>query len=701
MKSQHRKSDVSDNQYSFAIVPALLVIAVGLTVRFLFLGADPPLFFKGTTQALLTDPYNLTYFARNKVLFGDWDLFDYHRWDVFKYSLSSAASFVMFKLGGVSRVTANLSAVALNLGGLLLYVFGMARQSRRAALICAVLLFSNMTLIVYGRYPFLENGLIFISGLVFYVFTRWYPHRVVIPIIGLLAALAVLSGKAFGVVLVLPPALIIWYESRAQRKMEIAFLGLIAILSGALLALLYYGDNIMTVYRYLSEQSTGMYGFPGALKSPLTFFEQLISFGGQSKLFCYSPFLLGLLLVSGVYLLVTKRENADDNHRDRHFYFNLTWLVAGFFLLMAFNHRPLRYQLFLLLPLSGVIATAWTESTAGHRRLAGGKLRVGALFLLCWYVMAQVFFIAYNGEVDSHTQNMLILYSLGIGVAVTFLLYRFRDQVLRIVPAFHAAPLVVLLVAMITFQGIWIYKWFDRTSYTLQTAGEDLHQILGPNAVIIGPYAQALTIDNDIKSFIYMFGLKNKEPDLFDRFPITHLAVDLSNYDHAERDYPFLAKARRIGRYWFRDNTVRILQRIDMDRGYGGQQYMPSDYEYARSYFLSPQHDSTLPYLKHFMRRYPKNFSGLTLMSDYYLSINSIDTGLYAMDLMHAFYPEHFSFYFDHAFKLYKLYYILDRPEYAVKADSLFERAVRLNPYVLEDVAKAKREADSVATRKP
>ena len=124
-----------------------LVIILGLGVRFLWLGIDPPLFFTGQGQALLTDPYNITYFARNRILFGSWDIFDYDRWVVFKYSLMSGFSYLTFLLGGVSRITANLSAVLLSLAGIVLFIFAPRKLSSAARLILSVLLLSNMMLI--------------------------------------------------------------------------------------------------------------------------------------------------------------------------------------------------------------------------------------------------------------------------------------------------------------------------------------------------------------------------------------------------------------------------------------------------------------------------------------------------------------------------------------------------------------------------
>ncbi|UCD16267.1 MAG: hypothetical protein JSV44_07300 [Candidatus Zixiibacteriota bacterium] len=674
---------------------AAAVILAGIVVRFLFLSADPPLFFKGTTQALLTDPYNLTYFARNKVLFGTWDIFDYPRWEVFKYSLSSAAGYLYFTLGGVSRTSANLSAISLSLGGILFYLFGLACRSRRAAGFAGVLLLSNMTLIVYGRYPFLENGLIFLGGLLFFLVVRFYPSRPVIVATGMLAALCMLSGKAFGIIMVVPAALVIWLENRSRRAHEVFFLGLITVLSGALLTIIFYGENLTTVYHYMSEQSTGMYGFPRALTSPLTFLVQLVTLGGQSKLFCYSPFLLPLGFVSALILLLYAGGKQKAASPDRTLTFNVGWFFSGFVLLMIFNHRPLRYQLFLMLPLAGIIGTVWAEYCGKQLKVLSKKWKLLFLLLLCWYFATQLFFIGYWGNVDPENLNRLVVYSCLPAIALTSLIYLSRKLIARS-SRYWASVLTVLLVAAVVFQAMWIYEWMGRRTYTLKEAGEDLRQILGHDAVVIGPYAQALTIDNDLRSFIYMFGLANKEPDLFERFPLTHLAVDLSNYGLAVRDYPFLASAPLIARYWFRDVTINIVRQNDYLTGFEGRPYLLSGYERAKAFLNTPLRDSTMYYLPTFLQRYPRSISGLVLLSDHYLSTGAIDKGLEAMNRLSMFYPENFSFYFDHGFKQYKLYKLTGNEDFLNRANRLFDQAVELNPYIVGDVARAKSQVDSL-----
>ena len=225
-----------------ALLPAIIL-------RFYDLNIDPPQFFSRISRALLTDPYNLTSFARNKVLFD--------RWDIFKYSLSSASGYLFFSMFGVSRAVANISAIFLNLGGLLLFILGMKRESIRSAVVAALVLIPCMVLSVYGRYPFLENGLIFLCGLLFYIFIRHYPKPWVLLVSGLIISFCMLSGKMFGIVMIVPIALVIRVEDKKDFWKQFGVLLSSWAVSLILLALLYYGENIGTVYRYLQEQTVG------------------------------------------------------------------------------------------------------------------------------------------------------------------------------------------------------------------------------------------------------------------------------------------------------------------------------------------------------------------------------------------------------------------------------------------------------------
>ncbi|UCD93791.1 MAG: hypothetical protein JSU69_08450 [Candidatus Zixiibacteriota bacterium] len=684
------------NEYSNKVMVGLgfLVIILGLAVRFIWLGIDPPLFFTGQGQALLTDPYNITYFARNKILFGSWDIFEYDRWIVFKYSLMSGFSYITFLLGGVSRITANLSAVILSLAGIVLFIFAHQRLSSAARLILSVLLLSNMMLIVYGRYPFLENGLIFLCGLTSFLFVKYYRQRWMLILSGLLTALCVLSGKMFGVVMLVPVLAIILADDRQKFFRRGAFVVISLAVSLVIISLLYYGGQVGMVISYVKEQTVGMYGTPVSLTSPVKLAEKMFTFGGQSKLFFFSPFLLVMLFLSlsGLILSARSRRLIKEN---KLLLFNLSWFLAGLLLLMMFNYRPLRYQVFLLLPLSGIIAIALTELTKREQVVRTGFWRALLLFIVCWYFMTQIILLAAGLIPELKPSYDYTWYGLVGGGIVWLAVYLFRDRYIAIV--FGKRIVVgVLLVLCVIMQSSWIYRWFDGRSDCLRQTGEDLAQVAGGEAVIIGPYASALTIDNRLRSFIYMFGLVRNEPDLFHRFPVTHLAIDVTNWNEAIKDSPGLDSSFFLSRYWIRDIEISIIRLNDAALDRREVPYKLTNYEKAMNFYSRFEHmDSVFYYLPRFLSAHPTSKAALGLLSSYYMTIGAYERGFGIHDKLIGLYPNDFSTYFDKA-KSYYIRYLTSRDENLLaESDRYFGLARSVNPYIDKDIIDTKRHADS------
>ena len=159
-------------QFTYMIVS---IIAFLLILSFWKLDIDPPLYYVGHSQAQITDPYHLTFSSKNAAQTGEWNPQEFHRWDVFKFSLVSGVSYLLFTLFGVSRVTANLAALLLHLGGFVFFLMALARsRPREEWLLAALFLLFNSTLFFYGRLPFLENGLILFSGLTFWILVKYH-----------------------------------------------------------------------------------------------------------------------------------------------------------------------------------------------------------------------------------------------------------------------------------------------------------------------------------------------------------------------------------------------------------------------------------------------------------------------------------------------------------------------------------------------
>jgi len=679
-----------------AFFAPVVIIGFSVIIRFLWLDIDPPLFFRGISQDLMTDPYNITHFARNKILWGEWEIFGYDRWILFKYSLVSLFSYLAFLIGGVSRVTANLAATFLSLGGLVLFAAAYRGRPGRPGLIVAMLLLINMSLMVYGRYPFLENGLIFICGLIFYLMIRHYEHGWLPVAVGILTAAAIMMGKMFGLIIGLPVAVLFLNDGWGSFLKRYGMFVVSFLVATAFLSWLFYGSAQSILYNYISEQTVGMYGFPRSLTSPFHFIKMFLTFGGDSRLYYYSPFLLPLILLSLVSLVFLKNAGAAIR-KNRYLIFNLTWFLGGFALLMLFNYRPMRYQLFLIPPLIGVIAEILIRPIARKEVLITPR-RLVAVFVMLWYTMVQISIMIYlyTGNQTFDTRMVWMILPLA-ALIVVVLIYLFRRHLRRLVPRVGKA-MVVLVALYILMQIGWFYKWADHRSSSLKQMGADLTQILNDDAVIGGPYSQAVTIDNDLRSFIYMFGLKRQEPDLFKRFPVTHFASDISNWELAEKDFPGMSLASPVARYWIRDVEVAVIRADDSALGRPPTGYTRTYYEKAMDFFNSRQHgDSLYYYLTRFLNRHRENKAGLLLLANYFMAANKTDMGFKIYDKLTDLYPDDFWMYFEKARASYVFHRVTGKQIFLIRSEHYFDLALELNPYIARDIDLAKIHSDSIA----
>ncbi|MFH2036375.1 MAG: hypothetical protein ABIJ45_08230, partial [Candidatus Zixiibacteriota bacterium] len=286
----------------FIAAGAIFIIFV--IIRICLLDADPPLFFTGLGQDLLTDPYNFVHYARSDYLFGSGDLFNYPKWIAFKYSFVSMLSRLIFEFGGVSRITGGLTAFVLSLAGIFFFAFGNKKYSDISFLMTIILLISNVCLMAYGGQPFLENGLIFASGLIWFLFSRRKISTLNLIILGILTAFCILSGKLYGIVMVVPIGLALLLEENMGIVQRYAIYVIAVIISSITLIMIYYGNNWESVRYYFFEQALGLYGTPRGILSPLEFIRNLMSFGGDSKFYYFMPVLLILLYLALMRILL-------------------------------------------------------------------------------------------------------------------------------------------------------------------------------------------------------------------------------------------------------------------------------------------------------------------------------------------------------------------------------------------------------------
>ncbi len=585
-----------------------LIIILGLTLlHFVCLENDPPLFYVGHGQSLLTDPYHLTHAARNEILFDNWNLYDYDRWDVFKNSLISGVSYLIFSVYDVNRVTVNVAATILHLIGILLFVLSIYHfRGKKEAIFTALFLLTNAMLFFYGRLSYLENGLIFLSGLTMFLFLKYYDKIWGQALTGGLIALAALAGKLFGLILIAPVILVLIYRYRTKILLPVMTVCGGLIVSAFLYIFIFYGKNFAILNNYYAEQTTGMYGSPPGLSSVTNFFKMLIIYGGESGIVEFAPFIILSIILSLIITAFVLPFTGKFNKELIPIIFCVGWLLAGITGLMPFYYRPMRYFLFLFLPGAAICGFAinYVISEKIKFSLHNKYIYLPLIFLSLWYLFTQIFiFFAPFGKKFSAGAEVMPQTALAAFIVVAVLFFVFLKKRSLSVGKWPAVIFGLVFLAICFNQGKYFYKGLTESGQLLKRYNIEFAQLVDQEAVLTGPYAPALTIDNNLKSVIYVFGLANVEKNLFERFPITHIVSDRHNWQRAIKDFPFLNSSLLIVQTVIRDQVLsfyRIPTAIVAE----------TSFETAQRYFRQDIYDSALVYFQQFSLQYPENLFG-------------------------------------------------------------------------------------------
>lgn len=143
---------------------------------------------------------------------------------------------------------------------------------------------------------------------------------------------------------------------------------------------------------------------------------------------------------------------------------------------------------------------------------------------------------------------------------------------------------LVVILLFLFIQVSQFLTWAKNPQYSLYKSSIDLGAILNQDAVISGPYCSALTIDNRLRNVIHMFGVAQVDTLLFQKFPITHLAMERGiNKKRAFEDYPQVMKnAKVVTTYWIRNMTVDIYRVAETSGNPKTHNYKLSNFEEAK-----------------------------------------------------------------------------------------------------------------------
>jgi tetratricopeptide (TPR) repeat protein len=652
------------------------------------LRSDPPVNFSGASQSLSTDPALYTYHARNRVLFGQADPLGDSRWILFEKSFASLIATWWFEATSVSIEHGRQVGVGLTFAGLIFLLLGLWRFHRPWVMAAtAFCLLANCVLMVYGTYPFLEISLLFFSGLVFFIYARWGEHWWGLALAAVVVALATFAGKVLGLLLL--PTLLLTDLSVTPRGNRVKRLGLALAVFGVgsvIVVTALYGSQLIDAFGFLREQSYQSKGFPDGLRTPWGLVNSLILYGFRNDLYYECPDLIWNFFAGmGLLLIGLNSRQGFFRTLPRTTVFALFWVLLTWISLSPLNYTPTRYSLTFIPAVIILCLSLLDFMHAQEMEWSPRFTRWSAVALgfLAWIVSVQIGLRWFATGRSPEIIPQYVLIGLSVGILVyalaQFLLPRYRLSLKRPV----LAGLMIVTVVFSAASSVTGYQLFGLglREYNIAAANTDLGHLLGPNAVVSGPYAAALTQENNVKSHLHFFGESWSDSSLLIKLPITHLAVDQSNFDQARLQSRSLQSARPVTTYWIGNHEVSV---IDISRVYnnpGANAYVKSPYEKAIVYFDANMFDSAMAELAAVPDLIQKSRTAALLYARSILRAGLDVAAAHNYRVLYRLYPTDFLVTMETANALHQLGEIHSDSSMLAQAMDLYRRAVELNPY--------------------
>ncbi len=649
------------------------------------LESDPPTYFSGIGQSLSTDPAQYTYHSRNKVLFDEFDPYDYPRWTVYQHSITSLVAYLWFSITEPDLQESNMVGVFLTIGSLIFILLGIGRHHRFWVIPAVTFVFLiNVVLFTHGRVPYLENGLLFYSGLLFFIYSYWGDKLIGAILGGIIVAAAMLTGKLFGVLL-LPVLFLAIYFSKSTDRWKLIGISFGAfIVSSFALLLLLYGSDFGAAIGYLTEQSYGLRGFPEGLKSPWAFIEHLISYGFTNHLFYQNPDLM-LFLAVGCEMFVFY--NISEKNISPVTRFSVFWFVILILGLMPLNYSPIRYAV-IIIPAILIFVFSVFDSSYKTEKRTGNKIKKWHLYLLMiitWIVLFHFVANLFYFNVNPRPIRMIIWGALPLSIGIAWLMWKIiinRKYKIITVNRIWMVTLVLVIVASTTSNAFRLYRYhYLDNNYNILEANADISAILGEGAVISGSYGPVFTVDNKQKSFIHLFQVAEVDSTLFEMNPITHLAIDISNYNEAIKNYPFLKDMKSVAKYWICDHEVQFCRISEISPNPKAQSYKISQFERAVIFKGSNRLDSALYFALPFYQNNPGSKSAGLLLADLYVKIGKTNEAYSVLLNLAERFPTDFYVQLHSALLLQTMAYFQKSELYFNMSMKFYERAVRVNRF--------------------
>jgi len=551
-------------QFSRESVCILLLFLLFLSLRVIHLSADPPDNLSLESGGEYGDPGNYALNARNKVLFGQWQIDDFAGMYVVPVPhFVTYGSFLVFGVGIWQMNLVPLFFSALCWLGLFLLA---SRYFPRSSLLFFFLLSLNYAFGIYSRINDQVMPMTFFVILAVYFFIGAWDRPKYFFWTALCLSLSFLSKEKilYFHLIVVPLSFVFILLRRGELgSIKLNVRRIAYFLSGSVpVAVLW------TIFLYIPHRTVydNLLGLNATHMVPKSLTEAVGNWLRRPP-FDFHPanavltFLLFLYLLTLLFTWFKKsrKEEAQAAPGPLEIICSV-WLVVGLGLNSLISYHPIRHYIEFSIPLlilSSIFLSRLTASFRLKTQLKNRPVFSLWIFLLIWIGVTAYSRRLFSRETFLGRPEKVLLITTFFALALTALLYLairiFFASKDIILPTTAAVVLAVLLIALYSFQNLKSYvQWAAHATYNLKTIGQDLGRAF-PQGVFCGLLAPSLSLENRNKAHTAMTNYANDEPDFLERQKVTHLIVGTYNDEaafyekhHAEE----WKRAKFLVRYW-------------------------------------------------------------------------------------------------------------------------------------------------------
>ncbi len=493
---------------------AIVFILLITTLKFVHIEADPPPFM---SVAEYGDPAQYAYNARNKVLFGEWEIDT--KWNLmWLTTIPHCFTYLSFLLFGVSYTSMNLVPLLFSFFILIIcYLILKQSFSEKIALFGIFFIGTNFLFFLYSRIADRIPEMLFFALLSVYFWLKGLKgSRFAMFLAGFSLWLSYNSKPK--IIYYLPIFFLAHFLELLRRKESVkeGFLKTATLISGLLLAITIWLPFIYIPHHEI-YQRFGAYnmrilfaGFPDLKKILFYWFSRHLFSIHTTLSF------IGIFVTALLFYLVRAFFHRKDSISSLEL-ISLCWLGLGYFFHSLLFWRPLRYYLDFFFPMSFIFLGFLNRAFKKREVFINRKINffeISIYFFISLFIFSHILRRLYTPRIYLNLTKYLIIDLIIsiIFVLSIFIFIKFAPFLRRIPRVLFGILSIFIAIYTILINSREILNYLKNPKFQFKTISEDFRRAF-PGETMAGVWAISVSMNNNIKAYHCWPRLTNTDPN--------------------------------------------------------------------------------------------------------------------------------------------------------------------------------------------